>query len=116
MCIRDSAATGNGEYNGTYVTPRKGEYRMDVEMGLRGGLRGTYWNNRWLMGDAAVSRVDRTVDFLLDGRVTPTGRGSVSARWGGFVSLTVPGHSGRGGGGPRHDVSGSRAILGSLER
>ena len=78
---------GTGEYFAQYVVPRVDTYAMDVSLALRGGLNASYYNNRWLLGAPALTRIDPTIDFSWEGYITPTGRDYISVRWTGFVAV-----------------------------
>ncbi|CAM9130727.1 unnamed protein product, partial [Phaeothamnion confervicola] len=83
----DFAHGGDGIFAAEYVAPRAGSYSMAVSKALGFGLAGSYFNNRWLMGEPAVERIDAVVDFAWAARdtLTPTGQDYVSVRWDGFV-------------------------------
>ena len=83
----DVTYAGQGLYDARYATPRVGSYLVDVAATEQGGLVGQYFNNRWLYGDAASTRVDHSVDFEfeVEDAITDTGRDHVSVRWTGFV-------------------------------
>ena len=46
-----------------------------------------YYNNRWMYGDPAISRVDSSIDFAWseDDLITPTGRDFISVVWSGHL-------------------------------
>ncbi|MFN9943769.1 MAG: PA14 domain-containing protein, partial [bacterium] len=52
---------------------------------MRGGLSAEYYNNRWLFGTPAFTRIDEVINFAWDSYITPTGQDYVSIRWTGFV-------------------------------
>ena len=58
---------------------------MKVALAHRGGLRGQYFNNRWLFGDAVTTRVDPSIDFAWSSFITATGKDYISVRWTGYV-------------------------------
>uniref|UniRef100_K3WF50 Titin n=1 Tax=Globisporangium ultimum (strain ATCC 200006 / CBS 805.95 / DAOM BR144) TaxID=431595 RepID=K3WF50_GLOUD len=74
-----------GKYVATYETPRADSYTLDVQHTKSQGLRGTYFNNRWLYGDSEVVRIDRQVDFTWRDWITPTAKDYVSVRWDGYI-------------------------------
>jgi hypothetical protein len=77
-----------GLYEVTYETPRVGEYTMDVARALGGGLKGEYYNNRWLQADGLVqTRIDPMIYFSWskEDSLTPTGKDYISIRWTGFI-------------------------------
>jgi hypothetical protein len=80
-----SQAHSSGVYNVSYLTPSVGTYSMAVALAEPSGLNGSYFNNRWLFGTPAFTRVDPVVDFVWDSLVTPTGQDYLSVRWTGFV-------------------------------
>ena len=63
------------------------ENELSVAKAERGGLSGSYFNNRWLYGEAVYTRVDSLLDFswTADDTLTPTGKDYISVRWEGFV-------------------------------
>jgi hypothetical protein len=65
-------------------------YDLDIAGAAVGGLYAEYFNNRWLYGEATMSRTDPIVDFswTADDIITPTGKDYISARWTGFVQPT----------------------------
>ena len=46
-----------GLYDVVYQTPRMGTYSLAVGAADVGGLAAEYYNNRWLYGEPALSRV-----------------------------------------------------------
>ena len=80
----------NGLYLASYRTPRTGAYDMTVEQASCCGLSAELFNNRWLIGDPIVTRIDAQVDFTwtVNDLLTPTGRDYVSARWVGWMQPT----------------------------
>ena len=64
----------SGVYNVSYLTPSVGTYSMAVALATPFGLTGAYFNNRWLFGTPAFTRVDPVVDFLWESLITPTGQ------------------------------------------
>ena len=66
----------NGLYLASYRTPRTGTYDMTVEQASCCGLSAEFFNNRWLIGDPIVTRIDAQVDFTwtVNDLLTPTGR------------------------------------------
>lgn len=81
------AYAGEGVFRATYLTPREGSYNLTVAKAERGGLVGVYYNNRWLFGEPAFSRVDPFMAFewSADDTITPTGRDYISVRWTGLL-------------------------------
>ncbi|KAF1323264.1 Projectin/twitchin, partial [Globisporangium splendens] len=74
-----------GKYVATYDTPRADSYTLEVQYTKSQGLRGTYFNNRWLYGDPEVVRIDRQIDFMWRDWITPTAKDYVSVRWDGYI-------------------------------
>ncbi|KDO30965.1 hypothetical protein SPRG_04153 [Saprolegnia parasitica CBS 223.65] len=74
-----------GQYLATYTTPRTGTYKLDVVHAYPNGLVGSYYNNRWLLGDPVLERIDADVNFYWDTFITPTGQDYVSVRWTGYL-------------------------------
>ena len=82
-----------GNYHVSYTATESGSYTISVQRANAGGLRGEYFNNMWLLGDAAVSSVDEEIDFSWGaGAVSPpemsgsvvTGSDYMSVRWSGL--------------------------------
>jgi hypothetical protein len=82
-----------GNYHVAYTATESGSYTIAVQRANAGGLRGEYFNNMWLLGDAAVAAVDGEVDFSWGtGAVAPpgvadsvvTGSDYMSVRWSGM--------------------------------
>jgi hypothetical protein len=82
-----------GNYHVAYTATDSGSYTIAVQRANAGGLRGEYFNNMWLLGDAAVAFVDGEVDFSWGtGAVAPpgaaasvvTGSDYMSVRWSGM--------------------------------
>jgi hypothetical protein len=78
-------ASSGGEYWGRYETPRLGVYNLDVGLAERGGLKGEYFNNRWLHGEPTLTRIDSALNFYWPGYITDAGKDYVSVRWTGYV-------------------------------
>lgn len=78
---------GNGVFDLSYISPREGLYNLSVYKAANGGLVGVYFNNRWLFGEPAFSRVDSFLDFYWSANdtITPTGRDYISIRWSGYI-------------------------------
>lgn len=55
---------------------------VKVEEARPFGLLGEYFNNRWIHGDPALTRVDERVDFVWSetDTITPTGQDFISIR------------------------------------
>lgn len=83
----DVTYVGEGVYQGSYETPKVGEYKMRVESVQIGGLLGEYFSNRWLFGKPVFSRIDRIIDFYWgeDEPITSTGKDFISIRWSGYL-------------------------------
>ena len=82
----DVTYVGSGQYAVSSLTPRVGEYSLHVSKAISGGLKGSYFNNRWLFGDTpAMERIDPVIDFTWDDFVTSTGKDFISVRWTGYV-------------------------------
>ena len=78
---------GDGLFQGVYSVPRLGDYNLTVAKGVRGGLLGQYYSNRWLLGSPQEVRVDPVIEFYWDAEqpLIENARDYVSARWTGFV-------------------------------
>jgi hypothetical protein len=50
-----------GTYIVSYIATISGSYQVTVRRASAGGLKGEYFNNMWLLGDAAVSSIDPQV-------------------------------------------------------
>jgi hypothetical protein len=85
VVLGDANYLGQGVYKVKYFTPESGTYSMKVARALRGGLSGTYYNNRWLYGTAALQRTDPTLNFMWSSYITPTGKDYISVRWSGYI-------------------------------
>jgi len=81
---------GQGLYEGSFVTPRTGSYELTVAEAQCCGLKAELFNNRWLIGEPVLERVDPLVDFVWSAEdlLSPTGRDYVSVRWSGWVRPT----------------------------
>ena len=79
--------TRANEYTATYVAPPAGSYSLHVSEAHGGGLAAEYFNNRWMHGAPAVTRVDPFIDFAWSEAepLTPTGLDYISIRWTGYV-------------------------------
>ena len=90
--VRSGVATydGNGLFRAEYVTPRVGQYEMQVAEASCCGLTGEYYLNRWVYGFPSFSRVDEAIDFVWStkDRLTPTGLDYISIRWTGYLQPT----------------------------
>jgi hypothetical protein len=77
----------NGLYEVVYKTPSVGDYTMQVARAVSGGLHGSYFNNRWLHGDAIEERVDSMLNFYWseEDTITETGKDYISIRWVGYI-------------------------------
>jgi hypothetical protein len=82
---------GTGSYTVSFTVPT-GAYSIftrlvgSLDNGVN-GLRGDYFNNRWLQGTPELTRRDPTINFAWGtGLVTPTSGDYVSVRWTGFIS------------------------------
>ena len=92
---------GNGTYAILYNSSAPGEYVGDILLaagqssvsgGSGSGLMGSYYNNRWLSGTPALTRVDPTVSFDWGSAaaltaITPTARDYVSISWTGYLRI-----------------------------
>jgi hypothetical protein len=78
---------GQGLYKGSFMTPRVGTYDLAVSEAACCGLSASLFNNRWLLGEPVLSRVDPKVDFVWSANdlISPTGKDYVSIRWVGFI-------------------------------
>jgi hypothetical protein len=85
VVLGDANYEGQGIYKFSYMTPESGTYLMKVARALRGGLSGTYYNNRWLYGTAALKRTDPVLNFMWSSYITPTGKDYNSVRWSGYI-------------------------------
>jgi hypothetical protein len=81
---------GQGLYRGEFLTPRTGSYELTVAEAQCCGLQAELFNNRWLIGEPVLTRVDPLVDFVWSAEdlISPTGRDYVSVRWSGWVRPT----------------------------
>ena len=91
----------NGTYAILYNTSNRGEYVGQILLaagtstasgGGGSGLTGTYYNNRWLSGTPALTRVDPVIYFDWGSAsaltaITPTARDYVSISWTGYVLI-----------------------------
>ena len=91
----------NGTYAILYNSSAPGEYAGDILLaagqstasgGAGSGLTGAYYNNRWLSGSPALTRVDPAVNFNWGGAgaltaITPTARDYVSISWTGYLRI-----------------------------
>jgi len=76
----------DGRYLATYEAPRVNTYSLSIENAHSGGLRGEYFNNRWLYNEPASTRIDSQIDFHFgDELVTTSGKDFVSVRWTGYI-------------------------------
>ena len=77
----------DGRYAASYVAPRVGEYQLDVRTAIAGGLKGNYFNNRWLYGSPIMTRIDEFIDFVWTDAdpITKAGKDFVSVRWTGYT-------------------------------
>jgi hypothetical protein len=84
----------DGNYSVTYNTTISGTYAVNVQQVLQGGLMASYYNNIWLQGDPAYTKVDPIIDFdwgtdIISsqpaGVEVDTGRDYVAVRWQGFI-------------------------------
>jgi len=77
----------DGLYVASYPTPRAGEFSLRVAEAQCCGLSAAIFNNRWLMGEPAVTRVDPRVDFTWAAAdlLTETGKDFISIRWTGYL-------------------------------
>ena len=55
---------GQGLYGASYVVPRVGQYDLTVAQAQCCGLAATLFNNRWLIGEPVLERVDGTASNL----------------------------------------------------
>jgi hypothetical protein len=78
---------GDGLFEVSYTTPKVGDYNLTVAKTIRGGLLGSYFNNKHLYGEPAMSRVDSALDFqwAMDDSITDTGKDHISVRWTGLL-------------------------------
>jgi len=78
---------GQGLYQGSFMTPRVGSYDMSVSEAACCGLSASLFNNRWLLGEPVLERVDPRVDFIWSSSdlISPTGKDYVSIRWVGYI-------------------------------
>jgi len=75
---------GFPSYTGSYIPQKTGSYSLDVVQLIEGGLRGEYFDNRWLIGPSAQEVIDPTIQFNWGtGLITKYGRDYVSVRWSG---------------------------------
>ena len=90
----ESKYIANGEYLISYVSPREGDYKLNIKLVSSGGLYAEYFNNRWLFGSPTNSRIDSLIDFSWDSDdfITLTGKDYVSARWTGFIEPSFSEH------------------------
>ena len=78
----EEAVAGTPSYSGSYLSPSIGRFSLAVRQLVPGGLHGDYFDNQWLQGPPAASRVDSVIDFDWGtGLITPYGRDYVSVRW-----------------------------------
>ncbi|RYY36902.1 hypothetical protein EON62_01430, partial [archaeon] len=89
VSVGDAQSMGSGMYLATYTVPRQvtDGYQLHVALAEQPGLAAQYFNNRWLLDEPDVVRVDAALNFSWPDFVTPTGRDYVSARWTGFIML-----------------------------
>jgi len=86
-----------GTYAGTHLPTESGDYRISVERAQPGGLVSEWFNNMWLMGEAADSSVSEVVDFnwgkefvtFRPTNETRTGNDYVSVRWKGYFKAEL---------------------------
>ena len=92
---------GNGTYAILYNSSAPGEYTGDILLaagqstssgGAGSGLMGSYYNNRWLSGTPALTRVDPSISFDWGGAsaltaITPTARDYISISWTGYLRI-----------------------------
>ena len=78
-----------GDYFFTAVTTVSGKYRASPLLVDGRGLNASYFNNVWLHGAPAISRVDRTIDFDWgNGPITPHAADRASVRWEGTIQVS----------------------------
>jgi len=85
---------GPGRYHVTYTTTQTGMYNVNVLRGFPGGLKAEYFNNMWLLGNAAHSGIDQQINYewgtsTVQPSSVPSGvvLGSdyMSVRWSGYI-------------------------------
>lgn len=86
-----------GTYQVSYIATQSGSYDISVRRASAGGLMADYFNNMWLLGDAAISVVDPEVSYAWGpAAIAPaataaagapavaTGADYISVRWSGM--------------------------------
>ena len=77
-----------GDFFFTAVTTVSGKYRPSPILVDGRGLNASYFNNIWLHGEPAVSRIDHTIDFDWgNGPITPYAADRASVRWEGVIQV-----------------------------
>jgi len=74
---------GDGTYFAEYVINRDGAVTVSIVLARRGGLYAEYFNNAFLEGVPALTRVDSKLNFTewKDGLITAQAGDYVSAHW-----------------------------------
>ena len=86
-----------GTYQVSFLPTESGDYSISIQRPTPGGLLGQWFNNMWLLGDAADTAVSETVNYDWGtGFVTPgdpnttlTGSDYVSVRWTGYFKAEL---------------------------
>lgn len=87
--MREMTPNGSGEYTAEYVINRDGDVTVSVVLARRGGLYAEYFNNAFLNGVPALTRVDNIMDFdWSDGLLTFEAADFVSVHW--YGKLLAP--------------------------
>jgi hypothetical protein len=84
--VESVSPTNRNGYSVTYEVKKKGIATLDVVTLYQGGLLAEYWNNAFLDGVPAITRLDFKVDFDWGlGLITNEVADFVSIRWSGKV-------------------------------
>ena len=103
LSSRITGAYGNGYFTGTLADSSTGSYSTPFTISssstavcgvyyiysyfLQSGIKGTYYSNRWLTGDAALTRLDSTLSFNWGSGEIISGVASdyVGIKWTGYI-------------------------------
>jgi hypothetical protein len=87
---REMTDNGDGTYFAEYVINRDGDVTVFVVLARKGGLYAEYFNNAFLEGIPALTRVDSKLNFTEwhDGLITAESGDFVSAHW--YGKLLAP--------------------------
>jgi hypothetical protein len=80
-----------GDFRVDLSFDRTGDYNVDCYIANQGGVNAQYYNNRWVEGAPAITRVDTAIDFNWgEGLVTADVSDFASAQFDGYMQLPGP--------------------------